>query len=316
MKCSKIIVLILVSIFFLLILAFIIDYATINIRYLINKKDYKDSLTIVGNKNGYIPQGLAYSEKYNVALQTSYNSKHKVSKLYVIDFSNNTLLKELELRDSKNQENKTHVGGIATDNTTVWITSDYLVSEFNLEEIINTDNNYINSYYEQELSIRGDFATVGNGYLIIGDFFLKPFYNVPNDTPLMYYYDLKDIDYKYPIYAATVPKMVQGLTITSDNKYIFTRSFTYLINSDLVIYDNPLDNEGESIEINNRDVPLYHFSKKNYINNIKLPPMAEGLFNKDKKLYILFESSCDTYILAYPKIKNIIELDINKIDRN
>ena len=40
--------------------------------------------------------------------------------------------------------------------------------------------------------------------------------------------------------------------------------------------------------------------------------MAEGLFNKDKKLFILFENSSNTYFYAYPKLKNVIEFDIEK----
>ena len=311
MKVVKLFLLGILCLIIVIVILFLIDYSRINIRYILEKRDYKNSITISGNKDGYIPQGLAYSDKYNVVLQTSYNSKDKVSKLYVMDFSKNIVLKELELRDSKNNENKTHVGGVATDNDTVWITSDYLVSEYDLQEILNTNNKYINSYYEKELPIRGDFATVGDNYLLIGDFFLKPFYKVPGDTPLMYYYNLSDtINYDEPKYIATLPKMVQGLTITDDHKYVFTRSFTYLINSDLVIYDNPLDFESEYYKLNNRIVPLYHFDENNLINNKKLPPMAEGIFYKDNEIYILFENSADKYFFAFPKIKKIIKISV------
>ncbi|MBR4261814.1 MAG: hypothetical protein IKQ35_00435 [Bacilli bacterium] len=316
MKIVKYIVTGIICLIIVLLILFIIDYLRINIRYALDKKDFKKSIPISGNKDGYIPQGLAYSDKYKVVLQTSYNSKGKPSKLYVMDFDKKKVIKELELRDSKNKENKTHVGGIATEGDTVWITSDYQVSEYDLQEIINTDNNYIKSYFEKELSIRGDFATIGDNQLFIGDFYLKPFYDVPGNTPLMYCYDLSEtINFDEPKYIAALPKMVQGLTITPDHKYIFTRSFTYLINSDLVIYDNPTDFESEFYELNNKLIPFFRFNENNLINNKKLPPMAEGLFYKDKKLYILFESSSDTYALAFPKIKNILELDINKIDR-
>ena len=305
-------------VFIFVIILVSINYIRIIIGYELDKKDYKYNIDIVGNKDGYIPQGLAYSDKYNVILQTSYNSKHKVSKLYVIDFSTKKLIKELKILNKDKSENISHVGGVATDNETVWITSDYKVNEFSLEEIIDTSNDYISSYYEQELSIRGDFASVANNYLLIGDFFLYPFYKVPNNTPLMYFYELNSyVDYDSPKYIATLPIMVQGVTVTDNQRFAFTKSFTNLINSELVTYDNPLDYDtDETYELNNQEIPLYHFNSKNLLRIKKLPPMAEGLFYKDNKLYILFESSSDTYFYAYPKIDKLLELNTYKIDRN
>ena len=61
----------------IILLIFIINYIRINITYMMNKKDYKESFNVYGNKNNYVPQGLTYSDKYNIVLQTSYNSKHK-----------------------------------------------------------------------------------------------------------------------------------------------------------------------------------------------------------------------------------------------
>lgn len=294
---------------------FIFNYIRIYVRYLITKKDFKMIVNNAGYNDGYRPQGLAYSKDYNVILQTSYNNKNKVSKLYVIDYDNNKLIKELELRDMNNKESYSHVGGITTDGYTVWITGDYLVSEYDLDQIINTNNSYIKSIIDSKLPIRGDFTTIGNNKLLIGDFYLKPFYNVPDGTPLMYCYDIDDIDYDNPEYIATLPKMVQGLAITDDNKYVFTRSFTWLINTDLVIYDNPLNYKNDYYNLYGKKIPLYHFDKSNYINHKKLPPMGEGLYYNNKKLYILFESNSDSYKGALPRINKILELNTNILDK-
>ena len=106
--------------------------------------------------------------------------------------------------------------------------------------------------------------------------------------------------------------MVQGLVITNDNKFIFTESFTNLVHSNLSIYDNVLNEKSEIFNFYGKEISYYKFSDKNLIKNIKLPPMAEGLFYKDKKLYILFESSSDTYFYAYPKLDQVIKFDIEK----
>ena len=297
---------------FILIIAIIliIDYLRLNVSYLINKKDYKESFKVYGNKNNYVPQGLTYSDKYNIALQTSYNSKHKVSMLYVIDFKTKKLIKELKLKEIDNSNNTNHVGGIATDNNKVWITNDFEINEYDLDTILNTKDNYIKSIKNNKLPNRGDFCTYKDGYLWIGDFFLNPFYKIKDNNPLLMKYNIKELDYNKPELIISLPKMVQGMVITDDNKFIFTESFTYLINSNLSIYDNILKKEKDTYKLNNINIPYYKFEKKDLIKNIKLPPMAEGLFLKDNNLYILFESSSDTYKPAIPKIKKVIKYNI------
>lgn len=312
MKILKIILLVILSIIGLAILILLLDYARINISYLINKSKYIEQFDIQGNSSNYVPQGLAYSENYNVVLQTSYNSKHDVSMLYVIDFQTGELLKSLKLIEIDDNDNINHVGGITTDEHTVWITNDYEVNEYILDEIINTEDDYIKSIKNTKLPNRGDFCYYKDNMLWIGDFFLNPFYPVPDNNPLLMAYNLEeDLDYSKPEYIVSLPKMVQGMTITSDNKFIFTSSFTYLIKSNLSVYDNILNEEPETYNLNGTNIPYYKFSKNNLIQNIKLPPMAEGLFNINDELYILFESSSNSYWGAFPKINKVIKFNIN-----
>ncbi len=298
----------------LLIIVFILiaDYLRLNILYTLSKDKYIETdIPVQGNKGKYTPQGLTYSDKYKVVLQTSYNSKHTVSMLYVSDFKSGKLLKKLKLKELDDSDNIHHVGGITTNNTKVWITNDYEINEYSLEEILKTNNDYVKSNKNIKLPNRGDFCTYNNNILWIGDFFLKPFYPIKDDNPLLMGYILKEeIDYNSPDYIISLPKMVQGLAITEDNKFIVTQSFTNLINSNLSIYSNPLTNKQEIYKLNGQDIPYYHFNKDNLIENVKIAPMAEELFYKDKQLYILFENSSDTYFYALPKINKIIKYKI------
>jgi len=300
--------------FILLIIIIIIlfNYTRLIISYLVHNYEYVNSFPIYGNHNNYVPQGLVYSEKYNIVLQTSYNSKHTVSMLYVIDYNSGKLLKELKLKEFDLSDNTSHVGGIASNEEKVWITSDFLVYEYDLNQIIHTKEKYIQSTNQSKLPIRGDFCTFHDNSLWIGDFFLNPFYKVKDNNPLLVKYSLESLDYFKPELIISLPKMVQGLVITNDNKFIFTESFTNLVHSNLSIYDNVLNEKSEIFNFYGKEIPYYKFSDKNLIKNIKLPPMAEGLFYKDKKLYILFESSSDTYFYAYPKLDQVIKFDIEK----
>lgn len=300
--------------FILLIVISIIlfNYTRLIISYLVHKHEYVDSIPVYGNCNNYVPQGVTYSKKYNVVLQTSYNSKHTISMLYVIDYNSGKLLKELKLKEFDLSDNTSHVGGIATNEEKVWITSDFLVFEYDLNQIIHTKEKYIQSTNQSKLPIRGDFCTFHDNSLWIGDFFLNPFYKVKDNNPLLMKYPLDSLDYYKPELIISLPKMVQGLVITNDNKFIFTESFTNLVHSNLSIYDNVLNEKSEMVIFYDREIPYYKFSDKVLIKNIKLPPMAEGLFYKDKKIYILFESSSNTYFYAYPKLDYIIAYDIKK----
>lgn len=231
--------------------------------------------------------------------------------LYVIDFETGNLLKQLKLINSDNSVNTNHVGGITTNEETVWITNDYEINEYSLEEIIKTENNYIKSIKNTKLPNRGDFCLYHENILWIGDFFLNPFYKVPDNNPLLMGYNIDnikdDLNYNVPNYIISLPKMVQGMVITPDNKFVFTTSFTTFINSNLIYYNNVLEEKHESYNLNGHEIPYYKFSKKNFEKNIKLPPMAEGMFNIDNNLYILFENSSNTYFYAFPKLRKVIK---------
>ena len=43
-------------------------------------------------------------------------------------------------------------------------------------------------------------------------------------------------------------------------------------------------------------------------------PMAEGIFLKDKELYVLYESASDTYWMALPKLPKVLKYNLKEID--
>ena len=161
-----------------ILLIFIFDYVRINIRYYLTKDRYEVSFKVNGNKDGYVPQGLTYSNKYNVVLQTSYSKE--VSKIFVTDFNSGFLIKELKLYNKDGNPNNKHVGGITTNDDIVWISNDYELDIYSLDEIINTSNDYISAIEEKKIPNRGDFCYYSDNILWIGDFYLRPFYDVKN----------------------------------------------------------------------------------------------------------------------------------------
>ena len=271
---------------FIFIILFVINYARINIYYLINKDKYTEHSKIEGNLDNYAPQGLTYSSKYNVILQTSYNKNKKASILYITDFTTKKLIKKLQLKKSNNEINNNHVGGITTDNNTLWITSDYELNEYKLDEIMKTNNNEIKSIKDTKLINRGDFCSYKNNTLWIGSFHIDFFY--PEDPILHGYKTDKEIDFTKPDYEYDIPWLVQGMAITDDNKFVYSQSFTPFHLSTISIYD-----------------------KNKLIKKIKVPPMSEGIFYKDNEIFICFESNATRYFYADPKVKKIIKIKVD-----
>lgn len=291
------------------IIIIIINYVRIIVSYKVNKNNYIEAFEIYGNKNGYAPQGLTYSEKYDIILQTAYNKKNDVSMLYITNFQTGKLEKEIKLLRNDGSKNFNHVGGITTNDDKVWITSNYEVNEFSLDEIVNINDVYVKSLKDTKLCNRGDFCTYYDNTLWIGDFCLNGIYKVKDNNPLLMGYVLnKEINYTKPDYIISIPKMVQGVAITPEKKFIFTRSYSGLIKSELVIYENVLSNINDYYELYGNNIVHFKLNNNYKIKTIKLPPMAEEFFIKDKSVFVLFESCSDIYATVYPKINKIIKL--------
>ena len=309
-KVLKVLLIIIGIIMF--IIAF--NYFRIYVYYLVNKDNYTETIEVQGNNNKYVPQGVTYSSEYNVVIQTSYNKNHKVSKIYITDLDNNKLIKTLNLHKEDNSINNNHVGGITTDNNKVWITNDYEVNEYSLDEIMNTDNKYIKSIKDTKLPIRGDFTLYKNNTLYIGEFYFPITYTVKDDNPLLYAYtNIDNINYNKPDYIISLPSMVQGMEIDKDNNFMFTGSYTYFHNSYFRVYKDVTKEKPSTYTLNNKKIPYYIFNNSNLIGKTKLPPMAEGMYYKDNKLNVLFESSTDAYLNAFPRIDKVIEYNYKEV---
>ena len=289
------------------IVIYIAVYIFLNVSYHLNKDIFVETYDIQGNKDGYVPQGLTYSEKYNVILQTSYNKK-KDGMLYITDYENGELLKELELKN-----NDSHVGGIATNDDKVWITSNYKIYEYNLDDIMTTENDYIESISVTDTYNRGDFCYYKDNTLWIGDYHHFFYLRAKDDLPLLLGYDIDDdIDYKKPRIVVSIPNMVQGMAMLDDDSIVFTKSFSNLMRSRVSIYSYELNKEtSDYYEIDGKKIPYYHIDNKVLSKRVFLSPMAEGIFYKDGYVYILFENSSDNYEFTYPKIRKIIKYKIN-----
>ena len=270
------------SITIILLLFLIIYTLYLVINYQINKDKYENVAEVQGTTNSYVPQGLAYSNKYDVILQTSYSKNNDNSMLFIIDYTSGKCIKELKLNKKDGTINTSHVGGVATNNDLVWITSNYEINIYNLEEIISTKNNYINSSKDITIKNRGDFCTFKNDTLWIGEFAISTI----KEKPILNGFTINgDEDYNNPNFTYNLPSKVQGMAITDNGDFLYSRSYSGFVQSKISRYNG-----------------------NNKVSAIMIPSMSEGIFIKDEEVHILFESSSDSYKIVYPKINNIVKV--------
>ena len=296
---------IIIKIFAICIILVILNYLWINSFYLVTKKHYKIWTKIPDIENGYVPQGFCYLEKHNLILQTSY-SKKSPSKIYIIDFTNGNVIKDLTLKDVDNNDLYIHAGGVASDEDKIWICGDNSLYVFDFSDVLTTNDNHILSTKKIDFPIHTDFCYYYNNknILWVGEF-KKPFDK--KITPYILGYSLENSenieDTENPNYKIEIPSMVQGFCIDDNNNFIFSRSYSGFILSSLDIYENMQDLSSE---------PGTNYSYKNFkkISHTKILPMSEGIFFKDNKFYVLFESGAKRYLYAFPKIKNYLIFNI------
>ena len=281
---------------------------TTNTKYTEYKKynsfynKFKKYTTIPGLKEGGIPQAICYSSKYNILLISEYHKGGAPSIIHLLNIDKKTLIKTIIL-NYNNTPLTAHVGGIATNNETLWITDNYTLYEFSLDEIINAnDMSKINALTKIELDIKADFINYNNDILWIGEYYYYPIYRLDetknkdrlNNKALLIGYD-NNLEPKHAYY---IPDKAQGITWDNNNNLIISSSFWSFESSNIKIYTNPIEINNisnEYIKINNKKINVSNINDTTLLKNYTIPPMAEGITTINNELYIIFESASNLY---------------------
>lgn len=285
-----------------------ISYTQESIHKDVTYKKYSNFFTnytkfsiIPGLKQGGVPQGLCYSNKYNVLLISEYHKGGPPSVIHILDIESKKLIKSVILNTKDGNPLNAHVGGITTNEEILWITDSYTIYEFSLKEIIESNNMSNIKYLKKiDISIKADFISYHNDTLWIGEYYYYPIYQLDktknknriNNKPLLVGFN-KNYESKHAIY---IPDKIQAIEWTNNNSLIVSTSFWSFESSNIKIYNNPLELKAkDTITINNKTINAIHIDNITPIKEYTLPPMAEGISLIDTELYILFESSSNLY---------------------
>lgn len=277
--------------------------------------------------NGFVPQGLTYSEEKELIIQSGYigGSNHCV--IYLTDKDGNT--KRLNVANKDGSLYEGHFGGITVNDDVVYVCEDHYLNEreslrgrlytFSLSTFINTDHNdkiFIDGYVNVDAD--GSCVTYHDGYLYVGEYYSKGSYETvldhrittPNNdqnTSIVSVYKVdendKTIISEYPEYQISLPEKVQGIALKDDTLVI---SQSGGIGSSLMGYYTINKTGDLTSSSSGKEVPLYYIDSTTKYKEVSMPAMSEGIFIKDDRVHVSFESACNKYI--YGKLFNAFDV--------
>lgn len=297
----------LIAVFFMaLTFIFILCYYFTAGRLDLSKASFE--FDIFGLADGFVPQGICYSEKLDAFLISGYMSDKKPSRVYCVDANNRSSSKFVTFKRTDNVSYFGHAGGISACGNFGYISSEGKVFAFSLFDLKNTASGGVVKFaFEQKTQNGADFCFCTKNMIYVGEFFKMSKFK----TDLAHHIFVDDKVQNHsivfgfeigfggklktvPSIAISVPDKVQGIVILKDKIFL---SVSYALEkSKILVFENSLFRQtGRSIAYDENNVPL-HFLNQNLAKKVyTLPPMLEEIEYHDGRLLALFESASKKY---------------------
>ena len=291
-------------------------------------KDAKAEYMTPGLYEGLVPQGSAYVAEKDVYLHCGYMVDGSASRIYIIDAQNTDDRTYVELYTADGQPYTGHTGGITTAGDLVWLANDgdgddNCVWVFSLKDILEAENGgrvTLTTKFRSETRAACCFAD--DEYLWVGEYndgekyvpsashrftvnggeqyALVCAYPLDADSPYgIAYEEMDGKDVFTPALCLSVTDLVQGFIRIPQG---FALSTSYGLQASHIYIYKDVTAEGTpdtTLSINGTDVPVYYLDETSLITVISMQPMSEGIFVKDDRLYVLFESACEKYVFGH-----------------
>lgn len=271
---------------------------------------------IVGLNENFIPQGLGYSEEEDLTLQSGYlvGSNHCV--IYLIDSKGKS--KRINIVNEDGSPYVGHCGGISVYKDFVYVSEDFIDGDydvsnrlyiFSLTELLNTKNkgNIVNKNYIT-VDAEGAFVSNDGKYVYVGEYYYPKSFETekthhvttPNNIEQKAFVCAYEIDESKEnflgelAYQISIPDIAQGFAL-QDGVCVISRSWGPAI-SKLGFYE--IKESDMTSSSSGKEVPLYYVDDSTLIKNVKIPPMSEGVFIKDNRVFVYFESAGNKYIFG------------------
>ncbi len=263
---------------------------------------------IPGLSDGFVPQGICYSNELNAYLCCGYFSDSP-SKIYVIE--ENGDVKSLDLQLENGDSYTGHAGGISTSNGHVWISNQKKAFHIPLSSIKNAkDGDTVSFDGHFDVGVNASFTFSNEELFFIGEYANGNSYKTrdenhlvtpdgTNHNAIIYGYARDDsaefgVNAENPVIALSVRDIVQGFCVTDSGKYVLSTS-AGLANSHFYIYDCTNEKQTDFITYNGNEIPLYYLDSTTLVDTVTLPHMSEDLDYHDSMVCVGFEAGALKY---------------------
>lgn len=281
--------------------------------------DYSELCDIPETDNGYVPQGYCYSEDEKLHFISYYHSE-KASVISIIDAENGNRVKTLNLKKANGKDFTGHAGGIAEDGGYFYVVDGKKIYRVDMGELVNAEdggNLILEKYITTD--VKCSYINCDGEYLYAGEFYTFTT-DGSYDTDKSHHiaislfetsysrcnaYKLSDVSGMFaaveggiavPSMAFTTPNSVQGFARMPDGTFALSISYGRKNNSSLRFYEDVTKGDCD-FEIKYRDVsvPVYNLSNKTETEDLRQPPLLEGIDDMNGKVAGIFESCAQKY---------------------
>ena len=284
-----------------------------------NYTGYTPLAVIPETENGYVPQGYCYYEAADAYIISYYHDKD-ASVLSMVDAKTGKRQKTVVLHQNDGTPFTGHAGGVADDDTYVYICDGNTIYRISLERLQTASDGAPVMLTESIVTdVKCSYIGTDGEYLYAGEFYTyysdgrydtDPTHHMQVSTTELSFarcnaYALSEIENAFaetpettvtPTMSFTVPNRVQGFTRLSDGQ--FALSVSYGRNTDSWLYTYADVTKGEPayyLTYPDRDVPVYSLCRTDIVSRLRLPPLLEGIDTKDGKVTGIFESGAEKY---------------------
>jgi len=297
-----------------------------------------EEFSIPGLDTSFCPQGMTEIEGQNKYLISGYMDDGSPSRFYVVNAETKEVEKFFTLNIDGHKYNG-HAGGVASHGSLLWTFSKEdskgYAFRFKVNDVLKVVNGgeiTIGSYNYFDTWNGADFAFTLDGVLWVGEFYRDDNYLTDTEhhvktrsgetnPAIIYGFDIDEsrntgVKSKTPTKAISIRGLCQGIAVTSDGNFVMSTSYS-LPNSTIYYYKNVLSEEAhDTLKIGLNSLPLWYLDDQALINSVEIPSMAEELFIKNNRAYILFESACKKYkYYNRTRIKSVYSLPISFFEK-
>ncbi len=315
--------------FFAVLAGIIVIYFIVSLCDPIVYSDFYSSaetvVTIPGMKEGFIPQGLAYSDDADVYLLCGYMQDKSASRIYLTTPEGES--KEIRLKKENGEIYTGHAGGISCNGNNVYISNAGKIFYVKLTTLLDADD-LQSVKFEGSFSVpcNSSFTFCNDDMLYVGEFFhdgydtddshIISLDNGESNQAFVFGYSL-DENGKYGVKDVTKPEIiysvrnkVQGFAYTDDGKIALSTSHG-LADSHLYIYNPP--SNARTYYLDGQAIPLYVLDDGCLADTVKMPFMSEDIDVINGDIVICFESYATKYgggMLPF-SIKNVMKYSVD-----